>query len=186
MELRGLARTMKNSLDQTLQLALRIRLGSVLLASAKPRLVRWTSRWWSGIHHSIKRVSTSPESNVGELRLVCGCSATETHFMKLWTVIVLMLIPEAVWNLVVSVATEDRWFLRTALFIIQQSRSVSLCGPPLRGWVVGAPRCFHFTVDRGRSSRANWPVEKVASYDGAMLKVTELFSTGHSTANVCL
>ena len=26
----------------------------------------------------------------------------------------------------------------------------------------------------------------MASYDGAMLKVTELFSTGHSTGNVCL
>jgi hypothetical protein len=26
----------------------------------------------------------------------------------------------------------------------------------------------------------------VASYDGATLKVTELFSIGHSTANVCL
>ena len=25
----------------------------------------------------------------------------------------------------------------------------------------------------------------MASYDGATLKVTELFSTGHSTANVC-
>ena len=26
----------------------------------------------------------------------------------------------------------------------------------------------------------------MASYDGATLKVTELFSTGHSTANLCL
>ena len=26
----------------------------------------------------------------------------------------------------------------------------------------------------------------MASYDGATLKVTELFSNGHSTANVCL
>ena len=30
----------------------------------------------------------------------------------------------------------------------------------------------------------NLLVGKVASYDGAMLKVTELFSTGRSTANV--
>jgi hypothetical protein len=29
-------------------------------------------------------------------------------------------------------------------------------------------------------------MEKVASYDGATLKVTELFSKGHSTAKVCL
>jgi hypothetical protein len=43
----------------------------------------------------------------GDLRLVCGCMAMETHFMKLSTVLVLTLLPEAVWNLVVSVATED-------------------------------------------------------------------------------
>jgi hypothetical protein len=45
----------------------------------------------------------------GDLRLVCGCSAMETHSIKLpKTVIVLTLLPKAVWNLVVSVATKDR------------------------------------------------------------------------------
>ena len=44
-------------------------------------------------------------------------------------------------------------------FSTWQSRSVSLCGIPLCGWAVVAPRCFHFTitaltVDRGSSSRA--------------------------------
>jgi hypothetical protein len=44
----------------------------------------------------------------GDLRLVCDCSAMETHFMMLLiTVIVLTLLPEAVWNLVVTVGTED-------------------------------------------------------------------------------
>jgi hypothetical protein len=37
----------------------------------------------------------------GDLRLVCGCSAMESYFMK-------FLLAEAVWNSVVSVATEDR------------------------------------------------------------------------------
>jgi hypothetical protein len=68
LELRGLARTMKNSprpffLHQTLQLALCIRSGSLLLASAKPRFVCRTARWWSVIHHSREHVSTAPESN---------------------------------------------------------------------------------------------------------------------------
>ena len=69
----------------------------VWMASAKPRFVRWTARLRSVIHHSRERVSIAPESNGGELnttpadawhvhgdlRIVCGCSAMETHFMKL-------------------------------------------------------------------------------------------------------
>ena len=81
---------------QTLQLALCIGAGSVLLASTKPRFVCRTARWQSVIHHSRERVSTAPESNFtplqptlgiehGDLRLVCGCSAMETHSMKLLT-----------------------------------------------------------------------------------------------------
>ena len=84
------------------------------------------------IHHSRERVSTAPESNGGkltplhptlgiahgDLRLVCGCSAMGTNFMKLATnsFLVLMLLPEAVWNPVVSVATEDRQFLHATCF----------------------------------------------------------------------
>ena len=72
------------------------------------------------------------------------------------TVIVLTLLPEAVWNSVASVATEDRRFLRTSAL---RSCFGCLCGLPLRSWAVAAPRCFHFTtialtVDRGSSSRA--------------------------------
>ena len=51
----------------------------------------------------------------GDLKLVCGCPAMETHFMKLLTVIVLTLLPEAVWNSVVNVATDDRQFFSTQL-----------------------------------------------------------------------
>jgi hypothetical protein len=48
----------------------------------------------------------------GELRLVCGCSAMETHFMKLLTNSSCAdVVPEAVWNSAVSVATEDTKFL---------------------------------------------------------------------------
>ena len=117
-------------LHQTLQLAVCIQAGSVLLAFAKPRFVRRTARWWSMIHHSRECVSTAPESNEGKL-----CT-------------------------VVSVATEDRRFLRATRFNTLQSRSVSLCGLPLRGWTCVAPRYFHFTitaltVDRGMSSRSD-------------------------------
>jgi hypothetical protein len=56
-------------------------------------------------------------------------------------------------------------------------------------------RHFHFTitaltVDRGSSKQGrnlrNGLVGKEAFYDSATLNVTELFSMGHSTANVCL
>jgi hypothetical protein len=72
---------------QNLQLALCIRAGRVLLASAKPRFVRRTARWGSIIHHFRECVSTAPESASftplqptlsiahGDLSLVCGCSA---------------------------------------------------------------------------------------------------------------
>ena len=70
---RGLARTMKNRprtlfiVHQTLQLTLCFGAGSVLLASAKPRFVCQTARWWSVIPYSRECVSTAPESNGGEL-----------------------------------------------------------------------------------------------------------------------
>jgi hypothetical protein len=105
------------------------------------------------------------------------------------TVIVLTLLPEAVWNLVVSVATEDKWFLHTTRFNTQRFGSVSLCRLPLHGLAVVALRCFHLTitaliVDRGTSSRAEilWTdlLERWHPYDSATLKaplkVTELFS----------
>jgi hypothetical protein len=73
--------------------------------------------------------------------------------------VVLTSLPEAVWNSVLSVATEDRRFLCSMRFRTRWSRSVSLGGLPLCGWAVVAPRCFHFTitaltVDRRSFSRA--------------------------------
>ena len=50
---------------QILQLALWIRTGSIILASAKSRLVRRTARWWCVIHHSREHISTVPEYNGG-------------------------------------------------------------------------------------------------------------------------
>jgi hypothetical protein len=135
--------------------------GSVLMTSAKPRVVCQTARWWRMIHHSRERVSTAPELGInhGDLRLVCTCLAMENHWSSLWTVLVLTLLPDAVWNSVVSVVTNDRWFLHTKRFSTRRSHSVSLCGLPLRGWAIVAPRCFHFTitvltVDQGSFSRA--------------------------------
>jgi hypothetical protein len=76
-----------------------------------------------------------------------------------WRVLELTLLPEAVWNSVVSVSSEDRRLLRAMCFSPRRSLSVSLCGLPLCGWAVVTPRLFHFTitaltVDRGSSSRA--------------------------------
>lgn len=70
-----------------------------------------------------------------------------------------MLLPEAAWNSVVSAATEDRLFVRTTSSSTLRSRSVSLWGLPLRGWVVVSPWRLHLTiteltVDRGSPSRA--------------------------------
>jgi hypothetical protein len=78
---------------------------------------------------------------------------------SLQTAIVLTLLPEKVWNSVVSVATENRRFIFATCFSTRRSHSVSLCGLPLCGWVGVAPRHFHFiitalTVDRDCSSRA--------------------------------
>ena len=86
-------------LHQTLQLALCIRACSIFLASAKPRYVHRTARWWSVVQHSRARISTAPEPMAenfrppqptldivhGDLSLVCGYSAMETHFMMLLT-----------------------------------------------------------------------------------------------------
>jgi hypothetical protein len=123
-------------LHQTLQLALCIRTDSVLLASDKPRLVRRTARGQSVIHHSREHVSTAPESNAGEdLHPSSRCLALHMVILGLcaaaqpWkpisrrsrrTVIVLMLLPEAVGNSVVSVATEGRRFLRAMLLSTQR------------------------------------------------------------------
>jgi len=94
---------MKNSLrplfllHQTLQLALCIWAGSVLLASAKPTFIRQTARWWSVIPHSRELVCTAPESKGGEIYTTPANAwlstwwsspcvwlpAMETHFMKL-------------------------------------------------------------------------------------------------------
>ena len=105
------------------------------------------------IHHSSRRLP---------LRMVIlgWCAAARPRKPISWrsrrTVIVLTLLPEAVWNSVVSVATEDRQFI----YELMRSRSVSLCGIPLCGWAVVAPRHFHFiittlTVDWGSSNRAH-------------------------------
>lgn len=82
-----------------------------------------------------------------DFRLVCNCLAWEPSSWGSWpTVLVLMLLPEAVLNLVVSVATAGRQFLCATCFNTQQSHSVSLCGLMPYGWAVVAPRCFHLTI----------------------------------------
>jgi hypothetical protein len=82
-----------------------------------------------------------------------------------WTIIVLMLLPKAIRNSLVCVATESRQFLCAMCVSTGWSRSVSLCGLPLSGWAVVAPKRFHFTItaltiSRGSSSSAGiWRTE---------------------------
>jgi hypothetical protein len=96
----------------------------------------------------------------GDLRLLCGCSAVETHFMKILTNSYCVdVAPRGSLELGNECCNWGR-FLRATHFGTRQSRSVSLCGLPVRGWAVVAPRHFHFTitaliVDWGCSYRAD-------------------------------
>jgi hypothetical protein len=78
----------------------------------------------------------------GDLRLACGCLFMETHFMKLQA----------------NSYCADGLELGSEC-CTWRSRSVSLCGLPVRGWVIVAARRLHFpiaslTADRWSSSRA--------------------------------
>jgi hypothetical protein len=88
------------------------------------------------------------------------------------TVHVLTLLPEAVWNSVVSVATKDRWFLRDMYFSTRRSHSVSLCGLPLCGWAGVAPRRFHFNeqnLQLTRAALAGQKFDKLTCWKGGIL-----------------
>ena len=97
-----------------------------------------------------------------------------------------MLLPATFWNSVEWVLQRRTGFYAPCASAPRRSCSVSLCGLPLRGWAVVAPRHFHFMITAPTALAGQTFVGKVASYDGAMLKVTELFCKGHSTANVGL
>jgi hypothetical protein len=115
----GSSRTMKNSprqlllLHQTLQLALYIEAGSILLASAKPRFIRRDcqmvkrdlSQWRRASHHSSRRFTL----HMVVLSLCAAARPWKPISLSFGLiVIVLKLFPEAVWNSRVRVATEDR------------------------------------------------------------------------------
>jgi hypothetical protein len=85
----------------------------------------------------------------GDLRLVCSCLAMETHFMKLPT----------------NSSCAGCFQRQFGTLCCNRGHSaiggpvLSLCGLPLHGWSVVAPRRFFFTitalpVDRGSPSRA--------------------------------
>ena len=144
-------------LHQTLQLALCIWAGSVLLASAKPRLVSQTDRWWFinpknafPLLQNPMVVSFTPLQPTlgiahGDLKLVWGCSAKETHFiMFLINSYCADVASRGSLDSVVSVANKNRWFLRTMRFSTRRSRSASLYYLPLRDWAIVASRRFHF------------------------------------------
>jgi hypothetical protein len=123
-------------------------------------------QWQWALHHSSRRLA---------LRIVIfGLCATQPWKPISWssrqTAIVLMLIPEAVWNLVVSVATEDRQFIRATWFSTLRSRSVSLCGLPLRGWAVVAPRHVHFIITAlNRAALVGKKFDELTCWKGGIL-----------------
>ena len=87
----------------------------------------------------------------GDFRLVCSCKAMETHLMNCADV-------ASRGSLELNSECCNRGQNIVTHFSTWQSRSVSLCGIPLRGWAVIAHKCFHYTitahtVDRGSSSR---------------------------------
>ena len=115
-------------------------------------------QWWRALHHSSRCLAL-------RMVLLGLCTAARPSTPISWrsrrTVLVLTLLSEAVWNSVVSVATEDRWFLHITRF----STQVLWACLPLCGWAIVAPRRFHFTitaltVDRSSSSRAEmWRID---------------------------
>jgi hypothetical protein len=87
----------------------------------------------------------------GDLRLVCLYTAMETHFMKLPT------------NS--SLTTEFQTPPR-------HSRSVSLCGLSLCGWVAVAPRHFYFTIKAltvDRAALARQKFDELTCWKGGTL-----------------
>jgi hypothetical protein len=88
------------------------------------------------------------------------------------TALVLMLLPEEVWNSVVSIATKDRWFLRATCFSTWRSSSVSFCGLPLHGLAAAAPRRFHFTITAptvARATQAGQKFDELNCWKGGIL-----------------
>ena len=167
---KGPCPTMKNSLSplflfhQTLQLSLCIRAGSVChppnpdssvgLADGKAWFITPENAF--PLLQSPMAASFTPLQPTLGIRLVWGCFAMKTHFMKLPTN-----------SSSADVASRGSLELGSeccnwgqmifTCFSAQLSRSVRLCGLPPRGWAVVAPRRFHFTIttlDQGSSSRA--------------------------------
>jgi hypothetical protein len=105
----------------------------------------WGWNWCWAI--SFKPLQTTLGIAHGDLKLVCRCSAMETHFMNL-----LMN------SYCAYVASRDsleagvKLFLCATLFSTWLSHSVSLCGQPLCGWSVVAPRHIHFTITALRAA----------------------------------
>jgi hypothetical protein len=171
LELRGLARTMKNSprplflLQQTF--SWHFALGQVAFfwhppnpdsSIGLPDGEAWfiTSVSAFPLLQSFIPLQATLGIAHGDLRLVCGYSATETNFMRFPTN---SSCADFASRGSLELSSEDRRFLRTTRFSIRRSRSVSLCGLPLCGWAVDAPSCFHFaitalTVDQGSCNRA--------------------------------
>ena len=90
----------------------------------------------------------------GDLRLMWGCSAMETHFMKLQTN-----------SYCADVAS------RGSLELGGECYRLFLCASTLSGHVLWACAVYPFEARQG-IIWTNWHVGKVASYDGATLKVT--------------
>ena len=111
-----------------------------------------------------------------DLRLVCSCLAMETHIMKHP---MNSYRSDVAFRGSLELGSECCNRGQTIFYMLQHSvvPFFPLHNNSTYSWPGQLYQGRHLT---------NWLVGKVASYDGAMLKVTELFSKGHSTANVCL
>ena len=92
---------------------------------------------------------TPPQQTLGlahaDLRLVCGCSAMETHFIKLPTN---SSCAEVASRASLKLGSEccNRGQMIFTCFSTQWPHYVSLCGLPLYSGAVVAPRYFHFKI----------------------------------------
>ena len=147
---------------------------------------------WLGVVRSWR--SNSSQRHSMELRsgLCAGQSSSSTpiSWSSLRTVIVLTMLPEEVWKSVVSVATEDRWFLHARRFSTWQCHSVSLCGLPLCGWAfllleVSTSQQQHLQLT-GEVQAGQLTCWKRGILWRCHADSHWALQWGHSTANVCL
>jgi hypothetical protein len=115
-------------------------------------------QWRRALHHSSWRMAL-------HMLIIRLCVAAQSWKPIPWlsqqTVILLTLLPKAVWNSVVSLATNNRWSLHTTRFsgpVLWACVAYHFTAEPLLLLDVSTFTITALTVDRGSCSRADiWP-----------------------------